>query len=205
MLLLNRNMAFEFVLRNVVIAAECDLLYFVASSLGDGIYERDSLGLLLECRVHAHIEVAFALKIVNEVAFPLIHQITIDRAFFVDRDQFSFGPFSKERDPREPGSSRTHDHRGAFIHVDCEIRAIGIRMILRWAHLDAACQAILFYQVRLKPVCASLQPLGGVWFARLQRCTGQVGTQRARCLQEALCFLRRRSLHLNTADFCPFS
>src|SRR5437870_11691019 len=126
MLLLNRNMAFEFVLRNVVIAAECDLLYFVASSLGDGIYERDSLGLLLECRVHAHIEVAFALKIVNEVAFPLIHQITIDRAFFVDREQCSFGPFSKERDPREPGSSRTQDDRGAFTHVDCAMRSIGL-------------------------------------------------------------------------------
>src|SRR5437879_13166159 len=143
-MLLNREMSLWIIFRDVLVSAEGNLLYLVPFSFADLIEKRNFLRLPLNHCIHAYIEVALSLKIINEIAFSLVYQILIDGAFLIHRQQFLLVSLAEKGNPRQARSGCADAHSWPFIHVNIEVGTVRAGIILRRSELYSACQMIAF-------------------------------------------------------------
>src|SRR5882672_10252383 len=99
-------------------------------ALNNLVEQRDLVRLALNNGLDLGIEIAFFLKEIDQIATALLHQVTIERPFVVDRDQLLLSSASKEGNNGKTRPSRTDIHHRPFVHVKRNIRAVGLGMIL---------------------------------------------------------------------------
>src|SRR5216683_430419 len=78
---LHRDLPAQYILTEMLIAAEIDGLYPVTGSTFDFVDQLDIRSLVLKICGHFHIEVALALEKIDQIPPALFHQVRIDGSF----------------------------------------------------------------------------------------------------------------------------
>src|SRR6266566_9532640 len=151
MMFSNFDVRQQLVFRQVLIASKTYLTHPVPFALVNLVQQRDLVRLVLYDCLDLGIEVAFLLKEIDQIATALLHQVTIECSFVVNRDQLLLSSAAKEGKQREMGASGADVDDRSFFHVKRNVRAVGLCMILRWIHPNPAGQTALPRQIFLQP------------------------------------------------------
>src|SRR5262245_31095840 len=72
---------------DLMVPTKNDALDFVLRSFLDFVNQENLIGVALKTSIHFDVEVAFLLKVINQILLTLAYQITIDHSFRVDGDE----------------------------------------------------------------------------------------------------------------------
>src|SRR6266851_7988709 len=98
---LHRGLSAQYILVEVPVAPEIYALYPMTRSALDVVDQLDIRIFVLEIRGHFHIEVAPALKKIDQIPPSLFHQVSIDCALGKYGNQFLHLPIAKKRKRRK--------------------------------------------------------------------------------------------------------
>src|SRR6266568_934686 len=104
--------------------------------------------LLLEVGVYFGIEVTLLLEVVQKISLALFNQIRVNRCLFVNRNQLFLLPIREKRDPREFRTRNTDEYLGASIHIDHDVSATRVGVVLGRIHSDLARRMMLLAERR---------------------------------------------------------
>jgi len=143
----HRDLPGQHAFTEMLVTSEIDDLHTVAGSPLDVVDQLDMRGLVLEIRGHFHIEVALALKKIDQIPPAFFHQVRVDGSFGKYGNQFLHLPIAKERKRRKLRARDMYldDRTRPGIHH--QIGAIAVFVIVRVIQTNLAGQVILFFEI----------------------------------------------------------
>src|SRR5579871_223447 len=102
---LDGHMIEKFVRRQFVIPLKIDAVHLVFLTAIDVVDDENLIRTLLEIDRYGDVCISFPLKVVDQIALTLFHQITIDGSLRVDWDELFHLSSSEERDDAQFGAS----------------------------------------------------------------------------------------------------
>src|SRR5215469_5904634 len=148
------------------------------------------------------VEVALALKKVDEILTAFFDQIRVNRAFGIDRDQLSHAAAAEKRNFGQLGSFKIDLHNRARLGVKYHVGKVGVGVIIRMIEADLAGQPTLAGQSPPDGSDGGVNSFGGIGLSRSERSMPQSGRKRPGALDEILCFARIGSLNFDLPDLC---
>src|SRR5437667_393785 len=124
MMLLDRKMRSQIVVREVAIAAKRNVINPVFSTFLNFVQEGNLVRLFLKNCFDLNVKIAFLLEIIDKVALAFIDQIAVNGAFLIDRNQLLFAPSGDERNYRKPGAIHAHHNHRPGLYVESDIRKL---------------------------------------------------------------------------------
>ena len=113
----------------------------------DLISKRYFVRLPLKLRLHLDVKITFLLEEVDEVTLAFIHQVAINCAFFINRDQFFLASAGNKRNNRKARAIHAQQDYRSGLNVDSQVSPIRFRVILRRQHFDLARQTVLIREM----------------------------------------------------------
>src|SRR6266851_2325361 len=168
---LHRGLSAQYILVEVPVAPEIYALYPVTRSALDVIDQLDIRIFVLEIRVHFHIEVAPALKKIDQILPSLFHQVRVDGSFGKYGNQFLHLPIAKEWKRRKLRARDMYLDDRARPGINNEIDAIAVLVIIRVIQTNLAGEVILFCEIPLHTLDARIDSFWGIRLARFERLT----------------------------------
>ncbi len=169
--ILHRDLPAQHILVEVLVAPEIDGLHSVTGSTLDVVDQFDIRTFVLEIRVHFHIEVAPALKKIDQIPPSLFHQVSIDCALRKYGNQFLHLPIAKKRKRRKLRARDTYLDDRARPDINNKIDAIAVFVIVRVIQTNLAGEVILFCEIPLHALDARIDSFWGIRLARFERLT----------------------------------
>ena len=123
----------------------------VAGPAVDGIAQVDMRIVVLEIRGHFCIEVAFALKKIDQVPPTLFHQVGIDGGFGKYRNQFLHLTLAKKGKRRKLCALDVYFYDRTGPGIDHQIGAVDVFVIVRVVQINLAGEVILFGESLFHP------------------------------------------------------
>ena len=171
---LHRGLSAQYILVEVLVAPEIYALYPMTRSALDVVDQFDIRTFVLEIRVHFHIEVAPALKKIDQIPPSLFHQVRVDGSFGKYGNQFLHLPIAKKRKRRKLRARDTYLDDRARPDINNKIDAIAVFVIVRVIQTNLAGEVILFCEIPLHALDARIDSFWGIRLARFERFTRKV-------------------------------
>src|SRR5262245_50105506 len=150
----------------------------------------------MSLRTYLYIEISLALKVRNEISFAFFYQVSVKRVLLVDRDQFAQSLVGEAR------AGDSDENLRAGCHSKNQVSAIRFGIIVGWLQMHLTGEAILFAQIVSNESAGSLNALGVIRFARLQRGSFKAGSKRAECPLQSGGLFGRKASYLDVPKFC---
>src|SRR6266853_2743223 len=168
---LHRGLSAEYILVEVLVAPEIYALYPVTRSALDVVDQFDMRTFVLEIAVHFRIEVAPALKKIDQIPPSLFHQVRVDGSFGKYGNQFLHLPIAKKRTREKLRARDTYVDDRARPDIDNKIDAIAVFVIVRVIQTKLAGEVILFCEIPLHALYARIDSFCGIRLAGFERLT----------------------------------
>src|SRR6266478_3592567 len=84
---LDGDVILQFLVREIVIAFEMQLVNLMLAPFVNVIYDMNGVRVLVELGVYFDVEIAFRLEVRDEIAAAFLHQLLVDKIFVIYRNQ----------------------------------------------------------------------------------------------------------------------
>src|SRR6267154_6457534 len=180
---LHRGLSAEYILVEVLVAPEIYALYPVTRSALDVVDQFDMRTFVLEIAVHFRIEVAPALKKIDQIPPSLFHQVRVDGSFGKYGNQFLHLPIAKEWKRRKLRARDVYLDDRAKPGINNEIDAIAVFVIVRVIQMNLAREVMLLCKIPVHALDARIDSFVRVRLARFERLTRNACSQCTRRTQ----------------------